>query len=309
MKMKQPNFFVAGAPRCGTTALYTYLWEHPNIFLPEVKEFHYFASDFPGVQKLLFKSVEDYLNMFAGAGDRHLAVGEVSPLYIYSKVALKNIKAFNPSAKIILTLRNPVDYVQSMHQLNLSLLRDDEVDLAKAWELQELRQQGKMIPKSCREPQLLFYGELGLFGKHVENVFNLFPKDQVLIVLLDDLSAKPKAVYESILSFLDVPSDGRREFQPVNANFEQKSIFFAKLIHPPQPVYNFFMKGISMFGAGFMKNVNLIYGKIEALNVRRTPRSSITPELRAQLQSYFRSDIQKLGELMDRDLSVWIANN
>ena len=306
--MKQPNFFVAGAPRCGTTALYTYLREHPNIFLPEVKEFHYFASDFPGVQKLLFKSIDEYLNMFADASDQHLAVGEVSPLYIYSKVALKNIKAFDPSAKIILTLRNPVDFVQSMHQLNLSLLRDDEADLAKAWKLQELRRQGKMIPKSCREPQLLFYGELGLFGKHVKNVFDLFPKDQVLIVLLDDFSVNTKAVYESILSFLDVPSDGRQEFPPVNSNFEQKSKFFTKLIHPPQPLYNFFMKVISLFGAGFMKKVNLVYGKIEALNVRRTPRSSIAPELRAQLQSYFRSDIQNLGELIDRDLSAWLTD-
>jgi len=126
---------------------------------------------------------------------------------------------------------------------------------------------------------------------------------------LDDLSVNPKAVYESILSFLDVPSDGRQEFLPVNSNFEQKSKFLAMLIHPPQPVYNFFMKGMSMFGAGSMKNVSLIYGKIEALNVRRTPRASIAPGLRAQLQSYFRNDIQKLGELMDRDLSAWLANN
>lgn len=245
--------------------------------------------------------------MFTSASDGHLAVGEVSPLYIYSKVAMKNIKGFDPSAKIILTLRNPVDFVHSMHQLNLSLLRDDEADLLRAWELQEIRKQGKRIPISSREPQLLQYGDLGQFGKHLEAVLDLFPGNQVLCVLLDDLSSKPRMVYESILTFLGVPSDGRNEFGIVNSNFEQKSKFFARLIHPPQPVYDLFMKGISLFGAGFMKRVSQAHGRIEALNVRRTPRSSIPPALRAQLRSYFRDDILKLANLMDRDLSAWLA--
>ncbi len=306
--MKRPNFIIAGAPRCGTTALYTYLGEHPNIFLPKIKELHYFALDFPDVQKIIFKSVEEYLTVFADAGDRHLAVGEVSPLYYYSKVALKNIREFDPAIKIILILRNPVDFVQSVHQLNLGLLREDEPDLAKAWELQETRKQGKMIPKICREQALIQYGEMGLFGKYVEKVFEVFPKEQVLVVLFDDFAANPKAVYETILSFLNVPSDGRQEFLPVNASYEHKSKHLARIIHPPQSIYKLFMRIISLFGVNSMKKVSLIYNKIEMFNARRIPRSSIDPILRRKLQSYFREDIQKLANLINRDLSIWLAD-
>jgi len=306
--MKRPNFYVVGAPRCGTTALYTYLRDHPNIFLPEIKELHYFASDFPNIQKILFKSVDDYLRMFADANENHLAVGEISPLYIYSKTALKNIKDFNPLVKIILILRNPVEFVQSVHQLNLSLLREDEPDLAKAWDLQERRRQGEMIPKSCREPELIMYGELGLFGKHVANVYEIFPREQVLIVLFHDFVKNPKKVYEDILSFLNVPSDNRQDFPPVNANYEHRSKLLGRLIHPPQIVYRTFMKFISLFGMRFMRVVSQIYNKVEIFNARRVSRSAIDPALYTRIQSYFRDDIRKLSEIIDRDLSAWTAS-
>jgi hypothetical protein len=305
--MKRPNFYIAGAPRCGTTALYTYLGEHPNIFLPKIKELHYFASDFPDVQKIIFKSVDEYLTIFADAGEQHQAVGEVSPLYYYSNVALKNIREFDPSIKIILILRNPVDFVQSVHQLNLGLLREDEPDLARAWELQETRKQGNLIPKSCREPALIQYGEMGLFGRHVEKLFGIFPKEQVLIILFDDFAANPKSIYEAILMFLGVPSDGRQEFPSVNANYEHKSKVLARIIHPPQFIYRLFMRIISLFGVSSMKKVSLIYNKVELFNARRTPRASLNPDLRRKLQSYFRDDIHKLAKLIDRDLSIWLA--
>ena len=303
--MKHPNFFVAGAPRCGTTALYTYLRSHPNIFLPEIKELHYFASDFPNIQKILFKSVDDYLQMFADANEDHLAVGEISPLYIYSKVALKKIKEFNPAAKLIVIVRNPVEFVQSVHQLNLGLLREDEPDLAKAWDLQQVRSQGRRLPAGCREPELIMYGELGRFGEHLEKVYEVFPREQVLIILFHDFVKNPKQVYETILAFLDVPSDNRQDFPPVNSNYEHRSKLLGKLIHPPQIIYKVYMKLISLFGMQFMRLVSQIYNRIETLNARRIPRSSIDPELHTRIQSYFRDDILKLSELIHRDLSAW----
>jgi len=307
-KMKRPNFFVAGAPRCGTTALYTYLRQHPYIFLPAIKELHYFASDFSDIQKIAFKTDDDYLKIFAEANEQHLAVGEISPLYLYSEVALKRIKAFSPLAKIILVLRNPVDFVQSIHQLNLGLLREDEPDLAKAWELQDLRRRGQMLPSSCREPRLVLYGELGSFGKYVERLLEMFDRKQVLILFFDDLVADPKKVYETLLAFLDVPSDGRADFPAVNAGFEQKSKLLARIIHPPRGVYRVFMKIISMFGVNFMKNVNLFYNRIESLNVHRASRNAVDPSLRRILQSFFRNDIQKLAKLTSRDLSAWLVS-
>jgi hypothetical protein len=307
--MRRPNFFIAGAPRCGTTALYTYLSEHPNIFLPEIKELHYFAPDFPGLHKIAFKSLDDYLQLFENATDQHLAIGEVSPLYLYSDVALEKIKEFNPLAKMILILRNPVDFVQSLHQVNVSLLREDEPDLAKAWELQDVRREGKMIPKGCRDAKLILYGELGLFGKYARKALDVFAREQVLFILFDDFVANPKAVYESILSFLEVPSDSRTSFPPVNANYRPRSKLVARIIHPPQPVYRSLMKILSLFGVGFMNKINVLYSKVETLNADRVPRAAIHPALRASLQRYFSQDIERLSGLIQRDLSAWLVSS
>ena len=305
--MKRPNFFVSGAPRCGTTALYTYLSDHPKIFMSKVKELNYFAEDFPNVQKIAFKTPADYLQLFQKANDQHLAVGEASPFYLFSKVAFDNMHAFNPDARIILSLRNPVDFIQSYHQLNLSLLREDEPNLTRAWDLQDLRQKGKHLPKSAREAELLMYGEVGQFGQYLERLLTIFPREQVKIILLEDLAANTQSVYEEILGFLNVPSDGRTDFKRVNENFKNKSLFLARLFHPPQPVYKLFMKTISLFGIGFMKKIFVVYNNIERLNTTQASRTAMDPELHTRLSEHFRPDIEKLARLIDRDLSVWLA--
>ena len=305
--MKHPNFFISGAPRCGTTALYTYLSEHPQIFMSQVKELNYFATDFPNVQKIAFRSVDDYNMVFAKAGPQHLAVGEASPFYLYSKVAFQNMHAYDPAAKVLLILRRPVDFIESYHRMNLSLLREDEPDLAKAWDLQDLRRKGQHIPKSARQAELLLYGDLGQFSRYVEKLLAIFPRQQIKIFLFDDLMADPRAVYEQILAFIGVPSDGREQFPQINANFENRSTFLARLFHPPQPVYQAFEKFIALFGTGFMEKVTIAYSRLERLNTTRTKRSSMDPALRARMQQYFSADIQRLSTLIGRDLSAWLA--
>jgi len=303
--MEKTFFCVAGAPRCGTTALYTYLSEHPNIFMSVVKELHYFADDFKNMQKIDFKSDSEYLKTYAKAGGDHLAIGEASPFYLFSKVAFQKIHAFDSDTRIIISLRNPVDFIHSYHQLNLSLLREDEEDLEKAWELQEARSKGENLPKNLREVELLMYGEIGLFGKKLEKLFSIFPREQVKIVLLDDFVADAKTVYEDILAFLNLPFDNRTVFPKVNANFTNRSQFLAKFFHPSPAVYKLFMKTISLFGANFMKWVSMIYNRIERLNTTKKPRTEMDPKLRARLTAYFSSDIEKLSKLIDRDLSAW----
>ena len=304
--MREPNFIVAGAPRCGTTALYAYLSEHPQIFMSKVKELNYFADDFPAMQKINFRSHDDYLLQFAGATDDHVGVGEASPFYLFSKVAFDRMYAALPDAKIIVSLRNPVDFIHSYHQLNLTLLRDDEPDLQKAWSLQEKRMRGEALPANLREPELLMYGELGKFSQYIEKLFVTYPREQIKVILLDDWKADAKALYEEILAFLEIPSDGREDFEPVNANFENKSQFLAKLFHPSPKVYDFFMKTIALFGAGFMEKVSVIYNKIERLNTSPAKRTEMDPEFRAYLTDYFREDVEKLGKLLERDLSAWL---
>lgn len=304
-KIRTPNFFIAGAPRCGTTALYEYLSENPHIYMSQVKELNYFAFDFPNVQKINFSSQNDYLKVFEKANSQHQAVGEASPFYLFSEVAFQNIHSFDPNAKIIISLRNPVNFVQSFHQLNLSLLREDVPDLKAAWDLQERRKNGKQIPKSCREPELIQYGDLGKFGKYIKKLLEIFPRDQVMIIIFEDFAANPEEIYKNILTFIGAQYDGRTNFAPVNANFKNRSLFIAKLLHPPQAIYQLFIKTISLFGVNFMKNVTLFYNRIEKLNVTDSKRQPLDPQFRKDLINYFRDDIQMLSTLIDRDLSLW----
>jgi len=305
--MKRPNFFIAGAPRCGTTALYAYLAAHPRIFMSEVKELNYFAADFPHVQKIAFHGEADYLRLFAGANENHLAVGEASPFYLFSQVAFQRMRDYDPAAKILLTLRNPVDFVQSYHQLNLSLLREDQPDLAQAWDLQEERRAGKHIPPSARQADLLLYGQLGQFSQYVKRLFAIFPREQVKIFLFDDFRRDTRQVYEDTLAFLGVPSDGRTEFPQINASFENRSTLLARLFHPPQAVYRPFMRLMGLFGPNFMKNVFRAYDRLERLNTTSARRAALDPALRSRLAAHFRPDVEELSALLQRDLSAWLA--
>jgi hypothetical protein len=304
--MRKPNFIVAGAPRCGTTALYAYLSAHPQIFMSKVKELNYFADDFPNMQKINFRRHDDYLTLFDDATSNQIGIGEASPFYLFSDVAFDNMYAKLPDAKIIVSLRDPVDFIHSYHRLNLTLLREDETDLQKAWSLQEKRMRGEALPANLREPKLLMYGELGKFSQYIEKIFTTYPREQIKIVLLDDWKVDAKALYEDILSFLEIPSDGRENFEPVNANFENRSQFLAKFFHPSPRVYRAFMKVISVFGVGFMEMVSVVYNKLERLNTAPTKRSEMDPEFRDYLKEYFHEDVQKLERLLERDLSAWM---
>jgi hypothetical protein len=102
-----------------------------------------------------------------------------------------------------------------------------------------------------------------------------------------------------------VTSDGRKEFPPVNVSFENRSKLMATVFHPPQFVYKPFMKFISLFGLDFMKSFSVFYNRIEKLNVTQAKKISLDPEFRQELQDYYQQDIEKLADIVDRDLSEW----
>jgi hypothetical protein len=129
----RPNFFIVGAPKCGTTALYEYLRLHPNIFMPQYKEPHSFATDLGAYP--LIKSPDAYAELFRDACGRHLRVGEASVYYLRSSTAIANIHDFDPEAKIIALFRNPVDLVHALHAQLLYVGEEVVPDFEAAWRL------------------------------------------------------------------------------------------------------------------------------------------------------------------------------
>ena len=139
--MRKPDFFIVGAPKCGTTALCDYLNQHPQVYVSANKEPFYFGSDLPGH---LDWTQQNYLALFEPAGER--TCGEASVWYLYSKSAAQEIRTFNPEARIIIMLRNPVEMAYAMHNQGLYNLTEDIEDFDEAVKATERRSQGLDIP-------------------------------------------------------------------------------------------------------------------------------------------------------------------
>lgn len=297
----KPNFFVVGAPKCGTTALYEYLRPHPNIFMSKVKEPHFFATDLGSYP--FIKTLEDYTKLFAGSTPAQLSVGEASVYYLRSSTAISNIRNFNPDAKIIAMFRNPVDMVYSLHSQLLYWSEETEPDFETAWRLQERRRQGLDLPPTSREPQLVQYAQMGQFGTQTERLLSIFPRQQVKLILFDDFAASPQKVYEDVIDFLGVPRDNRTEFARINDNKKARMTWLKDFIRRPPPgLRRAYHRVKETVGAGAL---GAIKKEILTLNTARAERPSLAPALRAELVEAFREEVALLSQILNRDLSHW----
>lgn len=300
--MNQPNFFIVGAPKCGTTALSEYLREHPNVYISDPKEPHYFTFDFEEYR--VTKTWTDYSALFDQCNSEQTAIGEGSVFYLCSTVALEKIKEYDPQAKIIVMLRNPVDMIYSFHSQLVFTADEDEKDFEQAWRLQKIRQQGQKIPSQCREPFFLQYAEMGKLGKQIERLQTIFPPEQVKIILFEDFVKSTKNVYDQVIEFLSIPNDQRTEFIRINENKSHKmgvvGNFTAK---PPALLTNVALKARDMLG---IKELGVL-DKIRSLNTKVAAREPLSDELKEEMIQEFAPDIEKLAQLINRDLSHWLT--
>lgn len=304
--MVKPDFFIIGAPKCGTTALSEYLREHPRIGFSQPKEPVYFCTDFPRVRNYAEES--DYLEKCFGHCQfaNHLAVGEGSTTYFYSTKAVGNILKFNPAARFIIMLRNPLDMIPALHAQKLLGLEEDESDFEAAWALRPDRLAGRRLPKYCAEPSLVDYAELGKLGNHLQRHLVEIPENQRMIILFDDFSRDTFSVYGQTLKFLEVPNDGRTNFPKINESQQLKNPRLYEFGHrPPQTLMRVANAFKTIFG---IKRLGIL-SKLLAWNVRIAQRAPLSSHMRQILLNEFSQDIDKLAKLIGRDLSHWQKNN
>jgi hypothetical protein len=238
----RPNLFIVGAPKCGTTSLYHYLAQHPNVYMCPVKEPRYWSDDLraqgrafhaglyrrhlrswrglltlPGCawrhrhihpeQLLGIDSFEVYLALFDAADpSRHRYLGEASPDSLWSRTAAARIAAFNPDARIIIMLRDPVAYIGSIHREALSGTVGETVrSLDRALDLEARRRAGTAVPCTVRYPYSVFYRDQAHFDEQVQRFLDCFPKEQVHFVLLEDLAESAERAWRGVLDFLGLP--------------------------------------------------------------------------------------------------------
>jgi len=300
---KKPNFFIVGAPKCGTTSFFHYLSMHPEIFAPAVKEPHFFCEDFPGIR--FVTGLDEYHQLFLDAGDRHLAIGEASPAYMYSTVAIERIRQYQPSAKLIVMLRNPIELVYSLHSQQLSTLNEDQQDFATAWALQGERLGGKSIPGTCLEPFFLQYGEIGQLGRHLKRVYSVFPEEQVQVIFLDDLKVDVGSVYARTIEFLGLSPYQPESFPTLNPNKVNQSRFVARLTERGAGRFRLVSRLKKLVG---LRNVSLRQ-KLRQINQRNVRREPLPSAVRRQLADFFEADIRELERVTGRNMDTWLRDS
>jgi Sulfotransferase domain len=295
--MRLPDFFIVGAPKCGTTAMDQYLKQHPDVFMSE-KELHFFGSDLVFVCPRLTKT--DYLSAFAPAKSQTRA-GEAAVWYLYSKRAAAEIKECCPSARIIIMLRNPVDAMYSLYWQRLYNGNEDLENFETALAAEHRRKRGIALPRNPSNLMGCFYRDSVKFTGQVRRYLDRFDQENVHIIIFDDFQTDTTRVYQRCCEFLGVDSGFLPSFPVVNARQRARNAFVRNLLHNPPPSFHWLARALMLrrnrYGGykGWLKRLNTSDAKI----------SPMKPELRRALQQEFLPEVEQLSELLHRDLTHW----
>lgn len=290
--MKHPNFFIVGAPKCGTTSVAAWLTDHPSIYMSDPKEPDYFNDDINTPGKI---GRDAYLRLFRLASETYKAVGEASTGYLRSRSAVPRILSSYPEAKFIVCIRNPADMALSWHGEALNSGWESEKDFEVAWRLQDQRRAGLAVPTLCPDPGNLIYRDVCSLGYQLERLLGLVPRERVFVLVLDDLKNLADRRYKELLEFLNVPDDGRDVFPVYNAGKRIPRLLAvsSRLVEASKAALGL------RFGFGLMTS----------LRSRKFARREhqISTEMRVELIETFKPEVEKLESLLGRTFPTWKA--
>lgn len=303
--MTLPNFIIIGAAKSGTTALYRYLRQHPDIFMSDRKEPHHFSyteetKKTNGPSDYIWTAITDpveYENLFSEVKDE-IAVGEASPTYIYVPGTAERIYEKIPNANLIAILRNPVDRAYSAY---MHLIRDDRETVntfKEALALEDERIKNNWGP-------IYHYTRAGMYYEQLTRYYKLFPKEKIMVIIYDDFKKQPLKIIQQIFEFLGVdPSFVPDTSSKPNVSGVPKSTLMQDLLNlvfaKPNPIRSIsrklFPESSRWRFTSLLRNLNL-------------NRQSMPDEYRQLLKGTFNNDIRKLQSLIGQDLSFWLEDS
>ena len=295
---RKPDFFIVGAPKCGTTSLYYYLRQHPEIFLPDYKEPHYFGKDLKKRSNEFIDNDDEYLSLFKDAKSNQ-KIGEGSTFYLYSKSAPREIKDYNPGAKIIIMLRNPIDFLHSLHSQFLFSGNEDESDFKEALNLEEDRIRGKKLPKNIDMLDKIYYRKHAFrIPGQIQSYLRIFGDENVAVIILDDLHKNPGQCYIKILKLLNVDTNFTPDYSIQNSNKVVRSFLIRNLI---KRYHNDLGK---LRGIFYKKPIGIIRYFINR-NTKQLKRMPISEVLRNKLMDELNPRIVQLENILHIELKHW----
>src|ERR1041385_7957255 len=294
--MPLPDFFIVGHQKCGTTALHEMLRQHPQIFMPERKEPSYFVPDI--LRKPL--SREEYEALFAPAPPG-LRLGEATPTYLWSQTAAARIAKEVPDPKMIASLREPAEFLRSLHLQFVRMGAETEKDFRRAMELDPERAAGRKIPRNSPRPEFLPYAEHLRYEEQLERYRARFPAERVLVLIYEGSRADNQPALHRILDFLDVE---RVELPSLRSNLTSSSVRSPRV----QELTRSLALGRGLAGKlkPAVKAVSTPALRRRALALqKRAQRQEIPaadPEFMRSIRRRYKDDVAALGDYLQRDL-------
>jgi hypothetical protein len=310
-----PDFFIVGSPKTGTTSLYEMLRQHPQIFMPELKEPRFLASDMRPRPALADEprergypnTLEDYLALFDAAGPAQRA-GESSTFYLWSHTAAASIAELQPEARIIAILREPASFLRSMHLMFLRWGVEGERDLSTAIALEDERRAGRHIPRHSHRPQLLQYSEHVRYVEQLSRYREQFPPERILVLIYEDFHRDNEATVRRVMRFLGVDEEAPIDLSNVNVTTRTVRSWRAK--HMLRTI----VRGRSPLARSARTTVKSLTSSRLRRRALRTIRSRVVTAdpppsdegVMIELRRRFKPEVVALGEYLDRDLvSLW----
>ena len=304
--MNMPNFLIIGAAKSGTTALYSYLKQHSDVYMSSVKEPRFFAFEgetlaFRGPKghgarfnKETITDLKTYQSLFDDVKDEK-AIGEASPAYLSSAPkASERIHHHLPNAKLIVILRQPAEraYSSFLHTVKSGIETNLNFEVALASEDKRIRDNWGAIWQ---------HRSLGFYYDQLVPYNNLFSKEQMRVYLYDDLQADAVGLIQNICDFLEIDNT----FVPdvsfrVNRSGIPRSRWLYEFLKAPDNKVRDMLKPLIP--------KTLRKSAVKKVKTSNIVRPEISAEMRQQLTLDYKDDILKLQDLIERDLSGWLAN-
>ena len=297
-----PDFFIVGHHKSGTTALYEMLRRHPQIYMPELKEPKFFATDLPArleppSTRALPGTLEEYLALFGDAapGQRK---GEASPSYLRSHAAAGAIAQAAPRARIIAILREPASFLRSLHLQMVQSHVESEQDLRAAIANERVERQGRQTRR---------YSEHVRYAEQLRRYHAAFAPEQVLVLIYDDFRRDNEGTIRTVLRFLDVDEHAPIALRESNPTVRVRSPQADRVIHAVTVGAGPVSRGVkatvkALAPAPLRRRAlsatqrRLIYGKPEPAD----------EQLMLELRRRFKPEVVELSEYLGRDLvALW----
>jgi len=301
-KIILPNFLIVGAAKSGTSSLYHYLNEHPEIFLPARKELRFFSqmkANFKGpgddkLNKTIIKSIEEYSKFYIPVKNEK-AIGDVSPDYLYFfKNAIPNIRKILIDPKIIIILRNPIDRAFSHY---LHFVRDgrEKLSFEEALAAEDNR-------KALNWEWAWYYKDVGFYYNQVKAYLENF--SEVKVYLYDDLKKDPLSLVQDIYRFLGVDDSfiPKSIGEKFNVSGVPKNKFLHEFLRKPNAIKST-LRPLARLVLPDKETRERFLRKLLQKNLKKP---EMKPETRDYLKRLYKEDILKLQDLIKRDLSHWL---